>query len=162
MEGVRTAEGGEGVAGAMIRARIRVDGRLAGSLQALLGAPLAACSGCDERDAGIGHGKRRSRTGLARVCRDVPDLIGHELVAGQPRPVQGVLAFFYPLLRRASEHTSGFPPMCQPIFSAASHQGRTAGTPPTRQLPSPASWSALETRAHACPQPPPSPRTFAE
>ena len=31
-----------------------------------------------------------------------PDLIGHELVAGQPRPVQGVLAFFYPLLRGAS------------------------------------------------------------
>ena len=31
-----------------------------------------------------------------------PDLIGHELVAGQPRPVQGVLSLFYPLLRRAS------------------------------------------------------------
>ena len=30
MEGVRTAEEGEGVAGAMIRAGIRVDGRLAG------------------------------------------------------------------------------------------------------------------------------------
>ena len=71
----------------MIRARIRVDGRLAGSLQALLGAPLAACSGCDERDGGIGHGKRRSRTGLARVCRDVPDLIGHELVTGRGCPV---------------------------------------------------------------------------
>ena len=55
----------------MIRARIRVDGRLAGSLQALLGAPLAACSGCAERDGGIGHGKRRSRTGLARVGGDV-------------------------------------------------------------------------------------------
>ena len=47
----------------MIRARIRVDGRLAGGLQALLGAPMAACSGCAERDGGIGHGKRRSRTG---------------------------------------------------------------------------------------------------
>ena len=55
----------------MIRARMRVDGRLAGGLQALLGAPMAACSGCDERDGGIGHGKRRSRTGLARVCGDV-------------------------------------------------------------------------------------------
>ena len=30
MDGVRTAEGGEGVTGAMIRARIWVDGRLAG------------------------------------------------------------------------------------------------------------------------------------
>ena len=63
---VRTAEGGSG---AMIRARIWVDGRLAGGLQALLGAPMAAYSGCGERDGGIGHGKRRSRTGLARVCR---------------------------------------------------------------------------------------------
>ena len=33
MDGARTAEGGEGVIGAMIRARIRVDGRLAGGLQ---------------------------------------------------------------------------------------------------------------------------------
>ena len=37
MDGVRTAEGGEGVTGAMIRARIWVDGRLAGGLQALFG-----------------------------------------------------------------------------------------------------------------------------
>ena len=162
MDGVRTVKGGEGVTSAMLRARIRVDGRLAFGQQALLGAPMAVCDGRWGTREDRGHGERRSRTGLARVCGDVPDLIGHELVAGQPRPVQGVLAFFYPLLRRASEHTSGFPPMCQPIFSAASHQGRTAGTPPTRQLPSPASWSALETRAHACPQPPPSPRTFAE
>ena len=71
MDGVRAAEGGEGVTGAMIRARIWVDGRLAGGLQALLGAPMAAYSGCGEPDGGIGHGKRRSRTGLARVCGDV-------------------------------------------------------------------------------------------
>ena len=64
-------KGGKGVTGAMIRARIRVDGRLAGGLQALLGAPMAACSGCGERDGGIGHGKRRSRTGIARVGGDV-------------------------------------------------------------------------------------------
>ena len=68
MDGVRTAEVGEGVTGAMIRARIWVDGRLAGGLQALLGAPTAAYSGCGERDGGI---ERRSRTGLARVCGDV-------------------------------------------------------------------------------------------
>ena len=55
----------------MLRARIRVDGRLAGGLQALLGAPMAACSGCGERDGGIGHGKTHSRTGLARVCGGV-------------------------------------------------------------------------------------------
>ena len=53
MDGVRTAEGGEGVTGAIIRARIRVDGRLGGGLQALLGAPMAAYSGCGERDGGI-------------------------------------------------------------------------------------------------------------
>ena len=65
MDGARTGEGGKGVTGAMIRARIRVDGRLAGGLQALLGAPMSACSGCGERDGRIGHGKRRSRTGMA-------------------------------------------------------------------------------------------------
>ena len=52
MDGVRTAEGGEGVTGAMIRARIWVDGRLAGGLQALLGAPMAAYSGCASEMAG--------------------------------------------------------------------------------------------------------------
>ena len=52
MDGVRTAEGGEGVTGAMIRARIWVDGRLAGGLQALLGHRWR--SGCGERDGGIG------------------------------------------------------------------------------------------------------------
>ena len=45
----------------MIRARIRVDGKLEGDLQALSGAPLAAYRGCGERDGRIGHGKRRSR-----------------------------------------------------------------------------------------------------
>ena len=38
---------------------------------ALLGTPMAAYSGCGERDGGIGHGKMRSRTGLARVGGDV-------------------------------------------------------------------------------------------
>ena len=71
MDGVRTLEGGEEVTDAMVRARIRVDGRLAGGLQALWGAPMAAYSGYGERDGGIGHGKRRSRTGLARVCGGV-------------------------------------------------------------------------------------------
>ena len=55
----------------MIRVRIRVDWELEGDLQAVLGSPMSACSGCGERDGGIGHGKRRSRTGLARVCGDV-------------------------------------------------------------------------------------------
>ena len=54
-------KGGEGVTSAMIRARIRVGGKLEGDLQALSGAPLAAYRGCGERDGRIGHGKRRSR-----------------------------------------------------------------------------------------------------
>ena len=62
MDGVRTAEGGEGVTGAMIRAR---TGRLGGGLQALWG-HRSAYSGCGERDGGIGHGKRRSHCAGAR------------------------------------------------------------------------------------------------
>ena len=42
----------------MIRARIWVDGRLAGGLQALLGGPMAAYSGCGE-----GDGRDRTRRG---------------------------------------------------------------------------------------------------
>ena len=89
MDGVRTAEGGEGVTGAMIRARIWVDGRLAGGLQALLGAPMAAYSGCGERDGGIGHGKRRSRIGLARVCGDV-GLAGGSVADGRRQAGSGM------------------------------------------------------------------------
>ncbi len=89
MDGVRTAEGGEGVTGAMIRARIWVDGRLAGGLQALLGAPMAAYSGCGERDGGIGHGKRRSRTGQARVCGDV-GLAGGSVADGRRQAGNGM------------------------------------------------------------------------
>ena len=89
MGGVRTAEGGEGVTGAMIRARIWVDGRLAGGLQALLGAPMAAYSGCGEPDGGIGHGKRRSRTGLARVCGEV-GLAGGSVADGRRQAGSGM------------------------------------------------------------------------
>ena len=80
---------GEGVTGAMIRARIWVDGRLAGGVQALLGAPMAAYSGCGERDGGIGHGKRRSRTGLARVCGDV-GLAGGSVADGRRQAGSGM------------------------------------------------------------------------
>ena len=73
----------------MIRARIRVDGRLAGGLQAFLGAPMAAYSGCGERDGGIGHGKRRSRTGLARVCGDV-GLAGGSVADGRRQAGSGM------------------------------------------------------------------------
>ena len=80
---------GEGVTGAMIRARIWVDGRLACGLQALLGAPMAAYSVCGERDGGIGHGKRRSRTGLARVCGDV-GLAGGSVADGRRQAGSGM------------------------------------------------------------------------
>ena len=89
MDGVRTAEWGEGVTGAMIRARIRLDGRLAGGLQALWGVTMAAYSGCGERDGGIGHGKRRSRTGLARVCGDV-GLAGGSVAEGRRQAGSGM------------------------------------------------------------------------
>ena len=65
MDGVRTAEGGE--TGAMIRARIRVDGRLAGGLQALFGGTDGGLQLW--RAGGIGHGKRRSRTGPGASLR---------------------------------------------------------------------------------------------
>ena len=42
---MRTAEGCEGVTGAIIRACIRVGGRSPGGLQALLGAPMTVCDG---------------------------------------------------------------------------------------------------------------------
>ena len=80
---------GEGVTGAMIRARIWVYGRLGGGLQALLGAPMAAYSGCGEGDGGIGHGKRRSRTGLARVCGDV-GLAGGSVADGRRQARSGM------------------------------------------------------------------------
>ena len=66
MDGVRTAEGGEGVTGAMIRARIWVDGRLTGGLQALLGAPMAAYSGCGEFAGTLGWLAGQWRTGAVR------------------------------------------------------------------------------------------------
>ncbi len=80
---------GDGVTGAIIRARIRVDGGLAGGLQALLGAPMAAYSGCGESDGRIGHGKRRSRTGLARVCGDV-GLAGGSVADGRRQAGSGM------------------------------------------------------------------------
>ena len=54
-------KGGEGVTGAMIRARIWVDGRLGVGLQVLLGVPMAAYSGCSERDGGMGDTARGAR-----------------------------------------------------------------------------------------------------
>ena len=55
----------------MLRARIRVDGRFGGGLQALLGAPMAVCDGRWGTREDRGHGKRHSRTGVARVGGDV-------------------------------------------------------------------------------------------
>ena len=55
----RRKDSGRGFTDATVRARIRVDWRLAGGLSALLGVLIAAC----ERDGGIGHGKKHSRTG---------------------------------------------------------------------------------------------------
>ena len=43
---------------------------------------MAAYSGCGEGDGGIGHGKRRSRTGLARVGGDVGSVADGRRQAG--------------------------------------------------------------------------------
>ena len=66
----------------MLWARIRVDGRLAGGLQALLGAPMAVCDGRWGTREDRGHGKRRSRTGMARVGGDV-QLAGWRVSGGR-------------------------------------------------------------------------------
>ena len=50
---------------------------------------MAAYSGCGERDGGIGHGKRRSRTGLARVCGDV-GLAGGSVADGRRQAGSGM------------------------------------------------------------------------
>ena len=76
MDGVRTAEGGEGVTGAMIRARTWVDGRLAGGLQALLGAPMAAYSGCGEPDGGIGTARGARGLGWREFAGTLGWLVG--------------------------------------------------------------------------------------
>ena len=68
---LRTLEGGRG--------SYRRDGpgsnsgrlEVGGGCRCFGGAAMATCSGCGERDGGIGHGKTHSRTGLARVCGDV-------------------------------------------------------------------------------------------
>ena len=67
--------------GAMIRAGIRVDRRLA-VCRRFWGAPMAAYRGCDDRNGGIGHSKRRSRTGMARVGGDV-QLAGRRVGGGR-------------------------------------------------------------------------------
>ena len=83
MDGVRTVEGGgEGVTGAMIRARIRADARLAAVCRRFWGAPMAAYSGCGERDGGLRHGERRWRTGMARVGGEV-QLAGGRVSGGR-------------------------------------------------------------------------------
>ena len=71
MDGERTLEGGEEVTDADGPGSNSGRWGIGDGLQALLGTPMAAYSGCGERDGGIGHGKMRSRTGLARVGGDV-------------------------------------------------------------------------------------------
>ena len=55
----------------MMRARIRVDGRLAGGLQALWGRQWRSAMGAVGQDEDRGRGKRRWRTRVARVGGDV-------------------------------------------------------------------------------------------
>ena len=66
VDGVRTAEGCEGVTGAIIRACIRVGGRSPGGLQALLGAPMTVCDGPGGQDEDRGHGRNLTNYGFRR------------------------------------------------------------------------------------------------
>ena len=79
---MRTAEGCEGVTGAIIRACIRVGGRSPGGLQALLGAPMTVCDGPGGQDEDRGHGRNRSRTVVARVCGDLGCALGGSVANG--------------------------------------------------------------------------------
>ena len=79
---MRTAEGCEGVTGAIIRACIRVGGRSPGGLQALLGAPMTVCDGPGGQDEEGGHGRNRSRTVVARVCGDLGCALGGSVANG--------------------------------------------------------------------------------
>ena len=71
MDGVRTLEGGEEVTDAMVRARIRVDEGLAAVCRRFWGRRWRPTVAVVSEMAVRGHGKRRSRTGLARVCGEV-------------------------------------------------------------------------------------------
>ena len=79
---MRTAEGCEGVTGAIIRACIRVGGRSPGGLQALLGAPMTVCDGPGGQDEDRGDGRNRSRTVVARVCGDLGCALGGSVANG--------------------------------------------------------------------------------
>ena len=80
-----TAEGCEGVTGAIIRGLIRVGGRSPGGLQALLGAPMAVYDGPGGQDEDRGHGRNRSRTRVARVCGDIGCAVGSSVADGAVR-----------------------------------------------------------------------------
>ena len=101
MEGVRTAEEGGGSCRrddpGSNSGRREVDGRS----QALLGAPMAVCSGCAERDGGIGHGKRRSRTVRARL-----DALYFQLYDLSREDAEYILSTF-PIVRREDEAQFG-------------------------------------------------------
>ena len=55
----------------MLRARIRVDGRLAGGRKRFWGRQWRSAMGAGGQEEDRGHGKRCSRTGVARVGGDV-------------------------------------------------------------------------------------------
>ena len=81
---------------------------------------MAAYSGCGERDGGIGHGERHSRTGVARVCGEVGSVAGWQWNGSQSGHGASELGFPRPMLgkmqgkaaRRAGDpsHQSEEPP----------------------------------------------------
>ena len=72
IDGVRKAEGGgEGATGEIAWVLFGV-GRSADGLHRRTGAPMAVCGSCDARDGERIRNRELSRTGLARVCGDLP------------------------------------------------------------------------------------------
>ena len=82
MDGVRTLEGGEAVTDAMVRALIRVGEGLAAVCRRFWGRRWRPAVAVVSEMAGGGDGKRRSRTGLARVCGHVEALADGRRQAG--------------------------------------------------------------------------------
>ena len=114
---------GEGATGEMA-GLIGVDWRSANGLQSPQRAPMALCGSCDARDGERIRSRELSRTGVARVCREVGSVAGWqsggEWNGSQPGHGASELGFPRPMLgkmqgkaaRRAGDpsHQSEDPP----------------------------------------------------
>ena len=100
---------GEGATGEMA-GLIGVDWRSANGLQSPQRAPMALCGSCDARDGERIRSRELSRTGVARVCREVGSVAGWqsggEWNGSQPGHGASELGFPRPMLGKmqATQH----------------------------------------------------------